>query len=138
MPMQDFGKEWQSIMLCISIITYPTANPDNCQFFKPNRVAPSQTLGYSGLGLACLCLRVDSTQFCEALQPKPYYKGTNIKSTVFEDNFGDLGMTTSPKITSRKNKHIAIKYHFFLESVESGNQEIEVVKIYRQPKRLTS
>jgi hypothetical protein len=70
-------------------------------------------------------LRRMVSQFCEALDIKPY-AGTKIKSTVFEDNSGALGMAVSPKITPR-NKHIAIKYHFFLENVKSG--DIQVVKI---------
>ncbi|MGH3053371.1 MAG: Ty1/Copia family ribonuclease HI, partial [Gaiellaceae bacterium] len=47
-------------------------------------------------------------------------------STVFEDNTGALGMAKSPKLTPR-NRHIAVKYHFFRSHVHDG--AIEVVKI---------
>ena len=70
-------------------------------------------------------LRRMVSEVCKALKIKPY-TGTKIKSTVFEDNNGALGMAVSPKITPR-NKHIAIKYHFFLENVKSG--DIQVIKI---------
>ena len=40
-------------------------------------------------------------------------------STVFEDNYGDLGLTTSPRITPR-TRHIAMKYHLFREHVGEG------------------
>ena len=49
-----------------------------------------------------------------------------MKSTVFEDNNGALGLATSPKMTPR-TRHIAVKYHFFKEHVKPG--EIEIVKI---------
>jgi hypothetical protein len=49
-----------------------------------------------------------------------------MKSTVFEDNNGALGLANSPKMTPR-TKHIAVKYHFFKEHIKPG--EIEIVKV---------
>ena len=39
-----------------------------------------------------------------------------LHSHVFEDNNGALGLATSPKLTPR-TKHIAVKYHWFRESI---------------------
>ena len=60
-----------------------------------------------------------------------------LHSTVFEDNNGELGLETSPKMTPR-TKHIAIKYHWFrdhigedkgiiLSKIESENQKAEML-----------
>ena len=35
-----------------------------------------------------------------------------LKSTVFEDNNGDIATTNAVKMNPR-NKHIGVKYHFF-------------------------
>jgi hypothetical protein len=52
-----------------------------------------------------------------------------MKSTVFEDNNGALGLATSPKLTPR-TRHICVKYHFFKEHIKPG--EIEIVKVESQ------
>ena len=49
-----------------------------------------------------------------------------MKSTVFEDNNGALGLATAPKMTPR-TRHIAVKYHFFKIHIKPG--EIEIVKV---------
>ena len=49
-----------------------------------------------------------------------------MKSTVFEDNNGALGLASSPKLTPR-TRHISVKYHFFKSHVIPG--EIEIVKV---------
>ena len=49
-----------------------------------------------------------------------------MKSTVFEDNNGALGLAISPKLTPR-TRHIAVKYHFFKIHIKPG--EIEIVKV---------
>jgi hypothetical protein len=48
-----------------------------------------------------------------------FAKPTMIKSTVFEDNNGALGLATAPKLTPR-TKHIATKYHWFRNQVGPG------------------
>jgi hypothetical protein len=41
-----------------------------------------------------------------------------VKSTVFEDNNGALGLATTPKLTPR-TRHICVKYHFFKKHISS-------------------
>jgi hypothetical protein len=48
-----------------------------------------------------------------------------VRSTVFEDNNGALGLANSPKITPR-TRHIATKYHWFRDLV---GEDIEIVKV---------
>jgi len=43
---------------------------------------------------------------------------SDIKSTIFEDNNGCIGLASSPRITPR-TKHIAVKYHWFREHIGS-------------------
>ena len=50
-----------------------------------------------------------------------------LHSTVFEDNNGALALATAPKLTLR-NKHIAVKYHFFKEHI-GEEKGIQIVKI---------
>jgi hypothetical protein len=50
-----------------------------------------------------------------------------MKSTVFEDNNGALGLATSPKLTPR-TRHICVKYNFFKEHCKPGG-DIEIVKV---------
>ena len=42
----------------------------------------------------------------------------NIKSMIFKDNNGCIGLALSPRITPR-TKHIAVKYHWFCEHIGS-------------------
>lgn len=48
-----------------------------------------------------------------------------MKSTIFEDNNGALGLETSPKITPR-TKQISVKYNFFRDKI--GEYKEVVVK----------
>ena len=51
------------------------------------------------------------------------------KSTVYEDNAGAIVVATSPCLTPT-SKHIAVKYHWFRQHVDSG--EISIVKVSSQ------
>ena len=57
--------------------------------------------------------------------------GTQMHSTVFEDNNGALTLTNLPSMTPW-SKHIAVKYHFFRESIKDGNVKIMRVKSENQ------
>jgi hypothetical protein len=54
-----------------------------------------------------------------------------IKSTVFEDNNGDISTATAVKMTPR-TKHIAVKYHFFKSHINVGTG-ISLAKIDKKP-----
>ena len=59
-------------------------------------------------------------------------KNSIVKSTVFEDNNGALGLATSPRLTPR-TKHIAVKYHWFKTKIgEEKGIVIEKVESERQ------
>ena len=50
---------------------------------------------------------------------------------VFEDNSGAKRMAEIPRITPR-NRHFAMKYHFFCQHVADGTIKIEKVKSKKQ------
>jgi hypothetical protein len=54
-----------------------------------------------------------------------------VKCTVFEDNNGALELATAPKMRPR-TKHIAIKYHHFRSSMDSGAVQIKRVDTKNQ------
>ena len=49
-----------------------------------------------------------------------------VQSTVYEENNGALRLATGGKLSPR-TKHLAIKYHFFRESVR--NNDVKVMKV---------
>ena len=60
-----------------------------------------------------------------------FVKSGTLKSTVFEDNNGALGLATSPKLTPR-TKHIAVKYHFFRSHIsekEGDNKHVTIKRV---------
>ena len=59
-----------------------------------------------------------------------FVKSGTLKSTVFEDNNGALGLATSPKLTPR-TKHIAVKYHFFRSHISETEGDKKHVTIKR-------
>ena len=49
-----------------------------------------------------------------------FAKPALVHSTIFEDNYGALGLATSPKLTPR-TKHIGVKYHWFKSLIGESN-----------------
>ena len=54
--------------------------------------------------------------------------GSQVKSTVFEDNNGAISVANSPKLSPR-TKHIATKFHFFKSHIGTKLGEVLLEKI---------
>ncbi len=56
---------------------------------------------------------------------------TNSAITIFEDNIGCIAMSSNP-VFHKRTKHIAIKYHFIREKVESGEIDVKYISTNQQ------
>ena len=56
---------------------------------------------------------------------------SNSSITIYEDNIGCIAMSANP-VFHKRTKHIAIKYHFVREKVESGEIDVKYVSTKQQ------
>ncbi len=52
-------------------------------------------------------------------------------TVIYEDNQAGIALSTN-RITSKRSKHIAIRYHFTRERIESEEIELEYIKTEHQ------
>jgi hypothetical protein len=90
----------------------------------------SEYIAYSQAMRELIPLRRVVSEIAKALD-KEAVTSCRTFSKVFEDNMGTVQLVKVPKISPR-NRHFAVKYHFFREHVARGDIQIIKVTMHEQ------